>query len=168
MTSKEFAKWVYAAAQKASDINPIFITAQAALESGWGKSTIGKYNLFGITKGSSWSGKTILVTTHEVFSSDTKKFVKPEEILSITKLSNGKFRYKVKRLFKDFGSLEECLSEHLRILKKSGYSDAWPYRKSPKEFAKRISNNIGCKYATDPNYYRTMCAMIDTVQRLIS
>ena len=168
MTSKEFASWVYSAAKKASDIDPVFVTAQAALESGWGRSVIGKYNLFGITKGSGWTGKTILVTTHEVFNTDKKTFAKPEEIISITKLQNGKYQYKVKRLFKDFDTLEQCLNEHLRILQKPFFADAWPYRKDGKEFSKRISDNVNLKYATDPNYYKTMCAMIDTIKRLLA
>ena len=66
MTNKEFAQWVYDAA-KSLDIDPIFVTAQAALETGWGKSRIGKYNLFGITKGT-WTGRTQLVKTREVHS----------------------------------------------------------------------------------------------------
>ena len=57
MTNKEFAKMVYDAA-KGLDIHPLFVTAQACLETGWGKKTIGKYNIFGITKGS-WEGRTI-------------------------------------------------------------------------------------------------------------
>ena len=168
MTKDKFVQWVYPAAQRASDINPVFVTAQAALESGWGKSVIGKYNLFGITKGSNWTGKTILVETHEVFRTPDVHFVAPEKVLSIQNLPSGMYRYRVKRLFKDFSSLENCLSEHLRILQKPGYADAWPYRKSAKEFARRISDCVGCKYATDPNYYKTMCVMIDTVNKLVS
>ena len=52
MTVKDFVKWIYPQARKMGEINPVFVTAQAALESGWGKSAIGN-NLFGITKGSS-------------------------------------------------------------------------------------------------------------------
>ena len=40
MTVDDFVKWIYPHAKK-TDINPIFVTAQAALESGWGKSAIG-------------------------------------------------------------------------------------------------------------------------------
>ena len=48
MTNKEFAKMVYDAA-KGLDIHPLFVTAQACLETGWGKKTIGKYNIFGMS-----------------------------------------------------------------------------------------------------------------------
>lgn len=40
MTVKDFVKWIYPQARKMGEINPVFVTAQAALESGWGKSAI--------------------------------------------------------------------------------------------------------------------------------
>ena len=40
MTVNEFVKWIYPQAKLAGDIDPIFTTAQAALESGWGKAAI--------------------------------------------------------------------------------------------------------------------------------
>lgn len=164
---KTFCKEIYKAAQNINEISPTFVAAQACLESSWGTNVIGKYNCFGITKGSNWSGKTVLVLTREVFSTPNRKFTAPEKVVSVTKRSDGKYTYKVYRLFKDFSSWEDCLKEHLRIFKSSGYADAWPYRKDPKEFARRIADNKGCKYATDPSYYKTMCAMIDSVGRII-
>ena len=52
---RAFARNIYAAALQATDIAPEFVTAQAILESGWGKSRVGRFNLFGITKGSNWN-----------------------------------------------------------------------------------------------------------------
>jgi peptidoglycan hydrolase FlgJ len=43
--------------EAATGISAIFIVAQAALESGWGKHSIGN-NVFGITAGSNWKGKS--------------------------------------------------------------------------------------------------------------
>ena len=40
MTNKEFAQWVYDAS-KSLDIEPLLVTAQEALATGWGKSRIG-------------------------------------------------------------------------------------------------------------------------------
>lgn len=165
MSNKEFAKQVYAAAEKCSDISPLFITAQAALESGWGKSKIGEYNLFGITKGS-WTGKTLLVQTTEIHSTNKVVYNAPEKVLSITPLSSGKYRYSVRRLFRDYGSLEACLQDHLAILRKPHFADAWVYRKSPEEFVKRLQANK-LKYATDPHYVDTMCKMFASVKKLL-
>ena len=46
----DFAREIYQAAKKATDIAPEFVTAQAILESGWGKNRVGQFNLFGITR----------------------------------------------------------------------------------------------------------------------
>lgn len=164
---KKFCKDIYKAAQNINEISPTFVAAQACLESSWGANIIGKYNCFGITKGSNWTGKTVLVLTTEVFKSPNVKFNPPEKIVSVTKTPSGNYRYKVYRLFKDFNSWEDCLKEHLRIFKSPGYADAWAYRKNAREFAKRISDNKGSKYATDPNYANVMSAMIASVERIV-
>lgn len=165
MTTKEFVKWLYPAAKK-GEINPVFVVAQAALETGWGKSKIGQYNLFGITKGS-WTGKTLLVTTTEVFATNTVKFNAPEQVLSITLIAGGKFRYTVKRLFRDYDSLEQCLADHFAILKQPHFSHAWQYRNDPVKFVEQLQAGR-MKYATDPNYTATMRKMFVMVEKIIS
>lgn len=162
MTVSEFVKWLYPAAIK-GEISPIFVVAQAALESGWGKSIIGKYNLFGITKGS-WKGKTLLVTTTEIFNTNTVKFNLPEQVLSITALSSGKFKYSVKRLFRDYDSLEDCLSDHFAILKQPHFLHAMPFKNDPIKFVEAIQAGR-MKYATDPSYVSTMKKIIAMVER---
>lgn len=164
---QEFCKEVYNAACKVNEISPVFVAAQACLESSWGAKRVGKYNLFGITKGTGWTGKTVLVLTSEVFTTPNKQFTAPEKMVSVIKRRDGRYQYKVYRLFKDFASLEDCLKEHLRLFEKPGYADAWPYRKNAREFAKRIADNKGCKYATDPHYAETMEAMIRSVERIV-
>lgn len=162
MTVSEFVKWLYPATKK-GEINPVFVVAQAALETGWGKSKIGNYNLFGITKGS-WTGKTLLVTTTEVFSTNTVKFNAPEQVLSITPLPSGKFRYSVKRLFRDYDSLEQCLADHFAILKQPHFAHAMPFKNDPVKFVEAIQSGK-MKYATDPSYVATMKKMIAMVER---
>ncbi len=166
MTKEDFIKWLYPYAQQ-MDIDTVFIISQAALESGWGKSAIGN-NLFGITKGSSWNGKTQLVTTREVFSTDTVKFTMPEKVISINKLANGKYQYIVKRLFRDYETVAECLKDHSAILQKPQFADAWKYRHDRSKFVRAIVDNVGGKYATDPNYVQSMEAMFKTVLATLS
>ena len=86
---RDFARSIYAAAQKATDIAPEFVTAQAILESGWGKSRIGKFNLFGITRGSNWKGHTVLILTHEYFNTPNRTFTAPEAERSCPSPSAG-------------------------------------------------------------------------------
>lgn len=164
MTSKEFVEWLYPAACK-STINPVFIVAQAALETGWGRKTIGKYNLFGITKGS-WSGKTLLVTTTEIHDNAKVKYRSPEEVLNITPLQSGKFKYKVIREFRDYDSLEQCLQDHFDILKKPHFAHAWKYKDDPEKFIEALQSGK-LKYATDPNYVPVMKQMFKTVEKLL-
>ena len=166
-TQCAFARNIYAAAKRATDIAPEFVTAQAILESGWGKSRIGKFNLFGITRGSNWKGHTVLTLTHEYFNTPTRTFPAPEKVVSVVKSKTGdRWYYTVYRLFKDFDSLEECLREHTRILQKPCYSDAWPYRKNAEEFVRRICDSKGCKYATSPAYQQQMLQMIKIVRTI--
>lgn len=164
---KDFARRVYAAAKQATDIAPDFVTAQAILETGWGRSKVGKYNIFGITKGSCWTGKTVLVLTHEYFSTPDRKFTPPERVVSVAKCKNGnRWYYTVYRLFKDFDSLEDCLAEHTRLLQKPGYGDAWPYRHDAVEFARRICDGKGSRYATSPEYLIQLTSIIHTVRKI--
>lgn len=165
MTVKEFVKWIYPAA-KSGEISPVFVTAQAALESGWGKSAIGN-NLFGITKGSSWTGAVQLVNTTEYFSRPDVTFKAPEKVLSVTKINDKRYKYSVRRFFRDYESVSECLDDHLAILKKPGYADAWPYRDDARKFTEYIVNDIGPKYATAPNYYTEMCKVITMVEKVV-
>lgn len=166
MTVKEFVKWIYPQAKQIGEINPIFITAQAALESGWGKSAIGN-NLFGITKGSSWAGAVRLVNTTEYFSRPDVKFTAPEKVFSVTKINDKRYKYSVSRFFRDYDSVSDCLSDHLCILRQPGFADAWPYRNNPKEYVRHLVDNVGPKYATAPNYVETMDKMFLMVEKVV-
>lgn len=163
MRVSDFVAWIYPQAKKLGEIDPLFVTAQAALESGWGSSAIGN-NLFGITKGSSWNGAVRLVTTTEYFSRPDVTFKAPEEVLEVVQLGERKYKYKVKRFFRDYDTVGDCLNDHFRILRKKGYADAWPYRHDAREYLRRIVDSVGSKYATDPNYVETMQKIIEMVK----
>ncbi|HYM72884.1 MAG TPA: glucosaminidase domain-containing protein, partial [Stellaceae bacterium] len=45
-------------------VSPKILLAQAAIETGWGRSVVGN-NLFGIKAGSSWTGAKVEAATHE-------------------------------------------------------------------------------------------------------
>lgn len=158
----EFAKEVYLAA-KDGEIDPVFVTAQACLETGWGKSKVGNFNIFGITKGS-WTGKTVLILTTEYFSTPNKVFKDPEKKISVVKLSPTKYKYKVQRLFREYDSLKQALDDHTSLFKKPMYADAWSFRKNPMKFAEKICDNMGAKYATSPGYLVSLKCMIGQIR----
>jgi flagellar protein FlgJ len=166
-----FVRTVYPAAKKLYDsdpenhISPLFVTAQAALETGWKINA--ENNLFGITKGTGCLEKTRLVLTTDYFPTPNKKFLPQERIISINQIDNGQYKYNVYRMFRVYDKLEDCLRDHLAILRKSGYADAWPYRNDPVEYAKRISDSIGSRYATAPNYEIMIIMVIGNVKTII-
>lgn len=157
----EFAKEIYLAA-KGGEIDPVFVTAQACLETGWGKSKIGKFNIFGITKGS-WTGKTVLILTTEYFSTPNKVFKAPEKKVLVVKMGPTQYKYTVQRLFREYDSLKQALEDHTAIFKKDMYADAWPFRKDPVKFAEKICDNMGAKYATSPSYLTSLKSMINQI-----
>lgn len=165
----EFVRKIYPAAARlyrSGGVHPLFVTAQAALETGWKIKGIGN-NIFGITKGSSWTGSVSLELTTEYFKTPSVKFKAPERVVSIEHVGPCKCKYLVYRYFRNFASLDECLDNHLELLRKPGYADAWPYRDDPKEFARRLVDDTGAKYATAPNYAEVMAGIIDTVERIV-
>ena len=165
MTNKEFAQWVYDAA-KSLDIDPIFVTAQAALETGWGKSRIGKYNLFGITKGT-WTGRTQLVKTREVHSTANYAYFAPEKVISVEALPSGRYRYIVMRLFRDYDTLEQCLEDYIAIFKKPHFAHAWCFRHDGAKFADAIQSGR-MKYATDPKYNSILKSVMNTIKGYVN
>jgi flagellar protein FlgJ len=163
----EFIRQVYPAAQRlyasGDGLHPLFVTAQAALETGWKIKTAGN-NIFGITKGASWTGATNLLLTTEIFSTPDKPFTPPEKVVSVEQIAPDKYRYRVYRLFRAYDSLEDSLSDHLALLKGPLYQDAWPYRDDPREYARRIAPT----YATSPDYAQTLVAVMDSVEKRLN
>lgn len=146
MTPKEFKNKYYpdiVAGCRDTGLNPLFVAAQAALETGWGKAAIGN-NLFGITAGDKWTGKRQIVTTTEYFRDDRQgwRFVK---VHSITPLADGRYRYSVDRAFRDYDSVADCVRDHFQVLSLPRYREAMKYKDDIRRFAYEI---VKAGYAT--------------------
>lgn len=101
--------------------------AQAALETGWGGSSIGDAkNLFGI-KGTGPAG-TIRVSTKE--------------------FRNGRMGTEQAN-FRKYHTWAQSIEDHGKLLQNSRYSPAMKYKNNPDQFAREIHK---AGYATDPNY----------------
>jgi flagellar protein FlgJ len=161
---EDFVACIYPAARRLYEsgdgLHPLFVTAQAALETGWTIRATGN-NIFGVTKGASWTGPANLLQTVEVFDTPDRRFTPPERIVSVEPLASGRYRYTVYRQFRAYASLDECLADHLALLRGPLYRDAWPSRHDPREYARRIAPT----YATSPDYAETLVAVIDRVER---
>ncbi|WP_090826945.1 glucosaminidase domain-containing protein [Paenibacillus sp. yr247] len=107
---------------------PAAITlAQAALESGYGKSAPG-YNFFGIKADSSWTGATqLLWTTEEI----------------------GGVRVPVQALFRAYPSAQASFLDHSKFLLMNGRYQIALQKKNPYEFANELQ---AAGYATDNQY----------------
>jgi flagellum-specific peptidoglycan hydrolase FlgJ len=113
------------------------ILAQAALETGWGASSIGNAkNLFGI-KGTGPAGSTT-VSTQEYGQ-------------------NG--YYSTKAGFRKYNTWQESVEDHSRLLSQSSrYSKAMAVKNDPKQFAREIHK---AGYATDPRYAEKLIQIMD-------
>lgn len=80
-------------AQRDHGILSSLTIAQAILESGWGKSSIGN-NIFGIKANTSWKGKTKVVSTREYI--------------------NGQW-ITVQAKFRDYDSIEDSIKDHTSL-----------------------------------------------------
>lgn len=144
-------------------LNPYFVAAQAALETGWGKRAIGN-NLFGITAGDKWTGKRQIVRTTEYFRDDRQgyRFVR---VYSVTPLRDGRFRYDVERAFRDYDTVEDCVRDHFKVLSLKRYSAAMPYKNNVRRFAFEVARAGYC--TADPNTYaNSIDSIAETLKRL--
>lgn len=116
-------------------ILPSLTIAQAILESGWGKLSIGN-NIFGIKANASWTGKIQTVKTHEYV--------------------NGAKIY-VTVNFRDYDSIFESLEDRFKLLSSSRYKKV-VQAKGYKEAANEIYK---AGYATDPQYPQKLIQIIE-------
>lgn len=131
------------AASRETGIPARFIVAQAALESGWGRSEIRaadgspSYNLFGIKAGRGWSGSTVETATTEFA---------------------GGAMVKTTEKFRAYGSYAEAFQDYARLLRSSGrYSAALASGDDPVKFAQGLQKG---GYATDPRYAEKIAQVI--------
>ena len=134
-------------AQKKYGVPAQVILAQAALESGWGKSKLSTegYNFFGIKADGSWNGATITKQTREV--------------------RNGKEVYEAAK-FRKYATPLESFDDHSKfLLKNPRYKAAFDYQGDPKAFAAEVAK---AGYATDPKYTELIHKLIDSSSGILS
>ncbi|PJI49547.1 MAG: flagellar assembly peptidoglycan hydrolase FlgJ [Pseudomonas sp.] len=149
-SADEFVSTLLPMAQKAAErigVDARYLVAQAALETGWGKSIIrdqdgsSSHNLFGIKTGSRWGGDSAQALTSEY--------------------ENGK---KVKEVaaFRSYDSFEQSFNDYVSFLQNNDrYSDALDSTRRPEQFMKELQQ---AGYATDPNYARKVSQIARQMQ----
>lgn len=147
--------------EKETGISAVFVLAQAALESGWGKHAP-RFNFFGVKAGPGWKGLTQLLTTREVHSTATVSY---PVIVSITPRQDGRFAYVVKDTFRAYRDAAEAFTDHARFfLANRRYRQALEVKHDPEAFARSIAK---AGYATDPMYERTLVSVIRRIKPMM-
>lgn len=164
MTLKEFVseyKQFALNTEVKSGIDHRFILAQAALESAWGESAPGNM-FFGVKAGKNTpSNKKQLLRTTEILK-DEKQSHRFPEVISISKRSDGKYKYVIRDWFKKYDTPEECFDDHADFfVKNKRYHEALSAKHDPYLFADAVA---AAGYATDPNYATKLKSMIQSIE----
>jgi len=122
-------------AAKRIGVDPRYLVAQAALETGWGKSVMrqqdgsSSHNLFGIKAGSSWQGGQARAITSE--------------------FKNGQM-VKETANFRSYASYQDSFHDLVTMLQSNNrYQDVLKSADKPEQFVRELQK---AGYATDPDY----------------
>jgi flagellar protein FlgJ len=136
--SDEFVATMLPMAEQAAkriDIDPRYLVAQAALETGWGKSVMrntdgsSSHNLFGIKATGNWDGGEARAITSEY--------------------RDGQF-VKETAAFRSYDSYQDSFHDLVSLLQNNArYQDAVKAADNPEQFVQELQK---AGYATDPNY----------------
>lgn len=121
--------------QRKHNILASLTLAQAIIESGWGRQSIGN-NIFGIKVGSNWKGKKQLVTTRE--------FINNEWIT-------------VQAWFRDYDSIAHCIEDRNKFLQYPRYKKVL----ESKDYKEACIEIYKARYATDPGYTKLLTQIIE-------
>lgn len=154
---QEFTAAMLPMAEKAAKrlgVDPHYLVAQAALETGWGRSIIrqgdgaSSHNLFGIKAHGGWRGDSASVMTAEY-----RDGVKGMERAS----------------FRSYSSFEQSFEDYVTFLESNGrYAKALGSTENPDAFFRELQR---AGYATDPQYARKISQIAQRVMneaRLVS
>jgi flagellar protein FlgJ len=148
----DFVRTFLPHAQKAAreiGVDPHALLAQAALETGWGRSVPCNargdcsFNLFGIKAGSHWSGATVSVPTLEF-----------EQGIPVRRFER----------FRSYDSAADSFRDYAQVIRNSSrYENALGAGDDVASFAAALQQG---GYATDPAYAQKIIAVADEVRSL--
>ncbi|WP_447904429.1 flagellar assembly peptidoglycan hydrolase FlgJ [Pseudomonas aeruginosa] len=149
-SADEFIATMLPMAQKAAErigVDARYLVAQAALETGWGKSIIrqqdggSSHNLFGIKTGSRWDGASARALT--------------------TEYEGGKAVKEV-AAFRSYSSFEQSFHDYVSFLRGNDrYQNALDSAANPERFMQELQR---AGYATDPQYARKVAQIARQMQ----
>jgi len=128
-------------------VDPRALIAQAALETGWGRSQPGgdSHNLFGIKAGANWNGASVQANTQEFGAGVTSR---------------------IDASFRAYGSPRESVEDYVRLIRDNPrYASAMNTGSDVQAFANALQRG---GYATDPDYARKLAAVAAEVGQRIA
>lgn len=147
---QDFVATMLPMAEKAAEkigVDARYLVAQAALETGWGKSIIrqqdgsSSHNLFGIKTHNTWDGESARVLT--------------------TEYKGGK-AVKEAASFRAYDSFSHSFEDYVSFLQNNGrYQKALNATDNPERFVRELQQ---AGYATDPNYARKISQIARKMQ----
>jgi flagellar protein FlgJ len=134
------------AAARELGVDPNNLIAQAALETGWGRSQPGdSHNLFGIKAGGSWNGAGVQANTEEFVGGESRR---------------------VDAGFRAYGNSGESVQDYVRLIRDNPrYAGALNTGTDVQAFATALQRG---GYATDPDYARKLVTVADEVRQRIA
>jgi flagellar protein FlgJ len=146
-TAEDFVQKLYPYAEQAAKelgVSPKVLLAQAALETGWGRSVIkhgdgsSSFNLFNIKAGKSWQGEKATVSTLEY--------------------ENGVAR-KERAGFRSYNSYQESFHDYVQFIKNNPrYQQALEHAGDSQRYLQELQR---AGYATDPSYARKIMGIFN-------
>lgn len=136
------------------------ILAQSGLESNWGKAAPGN-NFFGVKAGKNWKGEKQLLKTTEILPRNSGYSF--PEVISVTQLPSGKFRWVVRDYFRKYDSPLGGYLDYCKLITSGRYADN--YKKG--DVYSIIDEIKKDGYATDPNYTVKLKKLADLVSNQI-
>ena len=128
-------------------VDPRALIAQAALETGWGRSQPGgdSHNLFGIKAGANWNGASVQANTEEFDAG-----VASRDVAS----------------FRAYASPRESVEDYVRLIRDNPrYAGAMNTGNDVQAFGNALQRG---GYATDPDYVRKLAAVAAEVRQGIA
>jgi len=164
-TPKDYIKLMYPIALKIQSLTGIpylFMLAQTALETGFGKSSLftQAFNIGGIKAKPGQNFVEAWTWEHVKNPEAYPNRDKTKDKL----LENGKTAIRIKAKFAKFNSLEEGAKAWTNIILLPRYSNAFEYKTDPKKFAAEIKAG---GYATDVNYVSKLSKLIDDIKKIV-
>ena len=142
----EFSRRMSSSAEKVSrtsGLPEVFIMAQAALESGWGRHEITdlngqpSHNLFGIKASENWTGRVV--------EAQTTEYINGEKVSPVEK-------------FRAYDSYLESFKDFTNLLRTNPrYQDVFKNVNDPISYSQAMQRS---GYATDPNYGKKLQSVI--------